>query len=110
MKRLTILVISLTLSVACGMPVTTLVNSPIIDPTASVNKETHVTTDASTEVNMVVIADKLNIRTSPNGEVVHYIYLLHGDIVTVYERQTVNGYEWCRTGKHWVGCEWLEEQ
>jgi len=58
---------------------------------------------------MTVTAEKLNIRTSPGGEVIHFAYLLEGDIVTVYERQTANGYEWCRTGLHWVGCEWLEE-
>lgn len=58
---------------------------------------------------MVVTAEKLNIRTSPGGEVIHHAYLMRGDIVTVYETQLdEHGYQWCRTGTRWVGCEWLE--
>ena len=103
-------VICLTLSaLACGMPVTAAMIYPSVGSApVPVNMDTVINTPMSTGVNMVVIADKLKIRTSPGGEVVQFAYLLRGDIVTVYERQTKNGYQWCRTGLHWVGCEWLE--
>lgn len=108
MNKIIFLILFVFTSIACGGPVSATLNSiSVATDTISI---TQIPTEASTDVNMVVIADKLKIRTSPGGEVVQFAYLLRGDTVTVYERQTENGYQWCRTGLHWVGCEWLEEQ
>ena len=94
--------------ISCGAPVA-LPQSAKSDAIPQYIGNTYAETHISSGQEMTVTAEKLNIRTSPGGEVVHFAYLLEGDIVTVYERQTANGYKWCRTGLHWVGCEWLEE-
>lgn len=91
-------------SLSCAAPVAIVA----VPAAKSVNINTVINTATSTPVNMVVTAEKLNIRTSPGGEVIHHAYLIQGDIVTVYETQPdANDYQWCRIGLHWVGCGWL---
>lgn len=65
----------------------------------------------SESVQMVVTAERLNIRLTPGGVVVKHAYFVAGDLVTVYEVKMVGDYNWCAIAPdagRWVGCEWLE--
>lgn len=60
---------------------------------------------------MVVTAERLYVRTQPDGEISTYLIL--GDVVTVYAVKMIGDTNWCRItpeehSPRWVGCGWLE--
>lgn len=60
---------------------------------------------------MIVTAERLYVRTQPDGEI--STYFLSGDVVTVYAVIMIGDTNWCRItpeehSPRWVGCGWLE--
>lgn len=95
-------------SLACGM------QALKVNPTPTAI-DTQMTPEMSTDVQMKVTAYTLNVRNSPNGDVLKF-YMLQGDKVELYERyyDAKSDIEWCRiTPDHkpqrWVSCGWLVE-
>lgn len=97
MVKSRIVLIALILStLACGVSAPDWRNSPIPAPVP-----------IRTVTEMSVTAERLYVRTQPEGDV--STYLLQGDNVSVYE--TLDG--WCRitprnNPPRWVWCGWLE--
>ena len=89
--KLSLICISLAV-MACGMPTAGMVKSPILSaaPVPIVNKDTVITTEVSTDVNMTVCnSGGLNVRPAPGDLSASIRQLTDGESVTVREKFTV---------------------
>ena len=100
---------------ACGMPTAGMVKSPILSaaPVPSVNKDTAMPTEVSTDVNMTVCnSGGLNVRPAPGDLSASIRQLTDGYLVTVRKPATITDdmgmwYELVDGG--WVNARYLCE-
>ncbi len=113
--KLSLICISLAV-MACGMPTAGMVKSPILSaaPVPSVNKNTVINTEVSTDVNMTVCnSGGLNVRPAPGDLSASIRQLTDGESVTVRKPATITDdmgmwYELVDGG--WVNARYLCEE